>query len=291
MKKKQILILLLFPLLMPGIAFPLTADAPHIPKRDHKANYETDGHYWTVLLVATMLKLPEPKIMAFSAEYPDNVINADGYCVRTRHTFMYPKAQKKIHALTGGAPEAERQFSLRMILDAVSPHQLGVATHRLADSYAHINDKKGRMYPHLIGHTLHWKEPDKIKNNPAKYLRYVHDLVAVLGGPDAAIDMTAFEYIAKARLNTSSNEAILKAEYNILTNALAFNVDKNELEEVEKYLNERFSGKSTAYAVHSNTDGKWRVTKTIILIQSAYTAQLKEKVQSATVDTTHDDSH
>lgn len=285
---KQKLISILLQLLMAGITWNALA-GPHVPKKDLKVKYETDGHYWTVLLVATMLKLPEPKMMAYSAEYPDNVVNADGYRVRARHTFMYPKAQKKIHALTGGNPEAERKISLKMILAAIGPHQLGVATHRLADSFAHINDKKGKMFPHILGHTLHWKEPDKIKNNPAKYLRYVKELVTALGGADASVDMTAFEYIAKAGLNSSSNEAILKAEYNIITNALAFTIEKDDLMVVEKYLKERLLPQNGTYAVHSNTDGKRRVTKTIILIQSAYTAQLREKAQN--IDTTRDDSH
>ncbi len=264
-------------LLMMTVMANVLASSRYLPKGGFKQKYETDGHYWTVLLVATMLKLPDPKLMAYAAEYPDNVINADGYCVRARHTFMYPKAQKKIHALTGGSPELERKISLKMILDAVGANELGIAAHHLGDSFAHLNDKKGKMYPHLIGHTLHWKEPDKIKNNPSKYLRYVNDLVHALGGQDAAADMTVFEYIARTGLNSTANAAIMKAEYNLLIHSLAFSVEKDQLAAVEKYLNERLTAQTTTYTVHTNTDGKWRVTTTVILRQSGYIANLNGK--------------
>ena len=35
-----------------------------------KILYETDGHYWTVLVVATLLKIPEAKVIAYAVRRP-----------------------------------------------------------------------------------------------------------------------------------------------------------------------------------------------------------------------------
>jgi len=228
--------------------------------------YETDGHYWTVLLVATLLKVPDAEAIAYAAEYPDNVMNDDGYVVRTRFTFLYPKAQIKVHALTGGNPEYERVFSRNKLNKAKTANQKGVASHRLGDSYAHTNDKKGKMYPHILAHLFHWKKPDKIRTNPDKYLAYVYDLVEGLGGKGATIDMTVFKYIAMNNMSSEKNAVILKTEYNRLTNSVAFNIKKNELRSVENYLCERMP--MGEYVVHSNSDEKGRETTTIIFTKT-----------------------
>src|SRR6478736_4776043 len=107
--------------------------------------YDTDGHYWTVLVIATLLDVPEAKVIAYNAEFPDNVINSDGYNVRNRYTFLNPVVQKKIHALTGGIPEKEWTMSREMISLAKTAKEKGIAIHRLGDSFSHINDRKGKM--------------------------------------------------------------------------------------------------------------------------------------------------
>ncbi len=231
-----------------------------------KVLYETDGHYWTVLVVATLLKIPEAKAIAYAAEYPDNVINVHGYIVRPRYTYLYPKSQKKVHALTGGSPEYERQFSMNMLTVALTAQEKGIACHRLGDSFAHTNDKTGKMFPHLVAHLFQWKKPDKVQNNSSKYMSYVLKLVEGLGGRESEINMTVFDYIAKSGLSSSCNAAILKAEYNLLTGSIAFNIKNEELGIVEKYLNERM--RSESYAVHSSSDEKGRITTTIILIKN-----------------------
>ena len=228
-------------------------------------DYEPDGHYWTVLVVTTLLNIQHAKEIAYSAEFPDNVVNKDGYCVRSRPTFLFPGAQKRVHALTGGNPENERNISLCMLQNARTPQEIGTALHRLGDSFAHTNDKKGRMYPHLIGHTLLWKKPDKIQNNPDKYLQYVHTLIRGLGGNEENIDMSVFYYIAEAHLDTDANCAILKTEYNLISGSVAFLVEEEQLPVVENYLKERLSQISNSYVLQSSTDGKGRVTSIIIL--------------------------
>ena len=231
-----------------------------------KILYETDGHYWTVLVVATLLKVPEAKAIAFAAEYPDNVINDYGYIVRTRYTYLYPKSQKRVHALTGGVPEFEREVSMYMLRAANTAREKGIACHRLGDSFSHANDKTGKMYPHLVAHLFQWKKPDKIRNNSNEYLDYVSQLVKGLGGKGAEVNLAVFEYIAKSGLTSTENAAILKAEYKLLTGSLAFNIKKSELPIVEKYLQERMRG--TSYAVHIDSDEKGRETTTIILVRN-----------------------
>src|SRR5882672_9269542 len=95
------------------------------------ADYETDGHYWTVLIVASLLKIPEAEAIAYAAEYPDNVMNEDGYIARKRFTFLYPGAQIKVHALTGGNPGHEMEVSHTMFKAARSANEIGIASHRL----------------------------------------------------------------------------------------------------------------------------------------------------------------
>ncbi|MCA6074750.1 hypothetical protein [Fulvivirga sedimenti] len=229
--------------------------------------YETDGHYWTVLLVCKQLGIPEAEAIAYAAEYPDNVMNQDGYIVKSRMTYLLPKSQKKVHALTGGLPEEELVISRIMLAEAKSARQKGTAAHRLGDTYAHTNDKKHKMFPHIIGHLFHMKKPDQIHRNPGKYLQYVNDLIKSFGGPEAEIDMFVFNYISDHGLDSEKNAAILKTEYNRLNGALAFSVEKDHITVVNDYLLSRNSLGS--YAIHRNTDSKGRDTATIIFIKES----------------------
>lgn len=240
---------------------------------NHAVCYETDGHYWTVLVVATMLKVQDAKVVAFNSEYPDNVINEDGYSVRGRLTFLLPGPQKKVHALTGGDPEIERAKSFRMLQEATDARSIGIASHRLGDSYSHVNERTGRMYPNVLGHIFRWQEPDKIRNNAKRYLSYVCALVKGMGGSEAKIDMTVFNYIAEHGLSSDDNSAILKAEFNLLNGSPAFNVARNQITLVQQYLTERMTHEDRSFITHSNTDEKKRTTITIILTPRYYMGQ------------------
>ncbi len=255
------------------LLFPITtmADGPEQKQKkatteaNLKATYEIDGHYWTVLVVATLLRIQHAKDIAYNAEYPDNVINSDGYCIRHRYTFLYPRAQKKVHAFTGGDPEIERIISMQMFDNAITPKEIGIAAHRLGDSYSHTNDKTGRMYPHLIAHLFQWKKPDKIKNNPDKYLQYVFQLIEGMGGKGAEVDMTVFRYIVDAGLSSEQNAEILKAEYHCLIGSSEFNIESNEIKIVENYLTKRLAHESLTYITLVNVDHKRKITRTIFL--------------------------
>ncbi len=226
--------------------------------------YETDGHYWTVLVVATMLNISDAREIAFHAEYPDNVVNADGYITRGRYTFLFPRSQKIVHALTGGNPNEERELSISLFLTAHTVIEKGRAAHRLGDSFAHTNDQTGRMYPHIIGHVFHGTQPDKIKNHPEKYLEYVRALAKALGGNEAMIEMAVFEYIANTGLSTDANVAILKAEHNLLTGSPAFQITNSQIVSTENYLRAKLK-KVESIFTHQDIDGKGRISNTVVL--------------------------
>jgi hypothetical protein len=277
MKINFLLLALIIVLTLPFKASSIPPNKIKRPIKSFKVKYETDGHYWTVLVVATLLKVNHAKEIAYHAEYPDNIINADGYLSRHRITFMYPWAQKKIHALSGGDPTEELAISKEMFGKALSDNDIGVAAHRLGDSFAHINDKKGRMYPHIIAHLFQWKRPDKIRTNPSKYLTYVNQLVKCMGGDNAVIDMTVFNYIANAKLSSDENSAILKAEYNYLNDSPAFCIEKNEIAVVQQYLKQRFSSLNRTFTTFSSTNQKGKITTVIILIaKETYATRLPE---------------
>ena len=207
-----------------------------------KAEYNMDGHYWTVFLVATLLKLPNARELAYYAEMPDHILHEDGNKKRATMTWLNVFMQGKVHALTGKTPEKERERSRKMYANAKNIKEQGRALHRLGDSYAHAKSCETKMYKRGIGHAFapeHGHEPDMIRNYPDKYLNYVKDLTRVLGGPDAKIDLTAFEYIAKMKLETGDNIEILKAEIAICKRVPNCEINSNHSKSLQAYLDYR----------------------------------------------------
>lgn len=204
--------------------------------------YNSDGHYWTVYLVATLLKLPNAQELAYYAELPDNVMHPDGSIKRGTFTWLDVHKQGKVHALTGKTPEKERQRSRDMIANAATIKEKGRGLHRLGDSYAHAKPHDDRMYKRGFGHAFTPEgghEPDMIRNYPQKYLLYVQDLAKVLGGDSARIDMTAFAYIAEKKLETADNIEILKTEICIQKRVLEYEIGGAQAKTVTEYLGAR----------------------------------------------------
>ncbi len=214
------------------------------PESGNGLQYNSDGHYWTVYLVATLLKLPNAKELAFYAERPDHIFDEDGNKKRATNTWLWLHRQGRVHALTGKEPEMERERSRQMILEAKDMKRKGFGLHRLGDSYAHAKPDDKKMYPMGVGHAFTPEgghEPDMIRNYPEKYLRYVEDLVRVLGGEGAQVDMTTFQYIAKMKLETEDNIEILKAEIMIQNRQSAFKIRETQSGSLTDYLNLRAS--------------------------------------------------
>ncbi|MCG9912100.1 MAG: hypothetical protein MH137_12480 [Flavobacteriales bacterium] len=206
--------------------------------------YNSDGHYWTVYLVATLLNIPEAKEYAFYAEHPDNIMKEDGDVKRGTYTWLLLHKQGRVHALTGKKPPKERERSERMFFEAKDMKRKGQALHRLGDSYAHAKPDESKMYARGFGHAFtpeggHY--PDMIRNFPEKYLEYVAHLTRVLGGKDAQIDMTTFQYIAAKKLETEDNIEILKSEIHIRQRKTSFFINPACKSTLHDYLNMRAS--------------------------------------------------
>lgn len=236
-------------------SFLFNASFSHSAENPYSGNglsYQADGHYWTVYLVATLLKIPNAKELAFYAERPDLIFDEEGNTVRATNTWFWLHRQGKVHALTGKEPEKERERSRRMILEAKDMKRKGWGLHRLGDSYAHAKPDEKKMYPMGIGHAFApegGQEPDLIRNYPEKYLRYVYDLTQVLGGPGAQIDMTAFDYVARMKLTSEDNMEILKSEIMLQTRQTRYKILEAKTNTVKEYLNFRSAEISFAYSI------------------------------------------
>jgi len=209
------------------------------PQGNTEVRYETDGHYWTVYLVSTLLKNPDARSLAYYAELPDWECDSLGNHVKGNNTFLIASWQGRVHALTGGDPLKERNCSADWVRNATTLETKGHALHRLGDSFAHTRKNGKKMFPKGIGHALAGHKPDKIKLDTAKYILYVNTLAKALGGEDAVIDMTAFYYVCKAQLGTNSNIEILKSEVQIQTGQTTYAINYKEVKAVEDYLNLR----------------------------------------------------
>lgn len=239
--KKFITSFLLAMFVFAGSVHASTENKSHVDK----ITYNTDGHYWTVYLVGTLLKLPNARELAYYAELPDHVLHENGEHKRETMTWMNIFMQGKVHALTGKNCEKERERSRKMFANAKDIKRKGWALHRLGDSYAHAKKGDSLMFKRGFGHAFepeggHY--PDMIRNFPEKYLRYVKDLTYVLGGKDAVIDMTCFEYIAKMKLETEDNIEILKTEIFICNRGAEYAISRGQSKTVQAYLDYR-SGK------------------------------------------------
>ncbi len=209
------------------------------PQGTAEVKYETDGHYWTVYLVSTLLKNPDARSLAYYSELPDWECDTLGCHLRATSTYLKPAWQGRVHALTGGDPLKERNCSADWVRQATTLEMKGHALHRLGDSFAHTRKSGKKMFPKGIGHALAGHKPDKIRLDTAKYILYVTTLAKALGGEDAVIDMTAFHYVCKAQLGTSSNIEILKSEVRIQTGQTKYTINYKEVKAVEDYLNFR----------------------------------------------------
>lgn len=234
--------------------------------------YNSDGHYWTVYLVATLLKIPNARELAYYAQLPDCVMDTCGSQKRATMTWMNIFMQGKVHALTGKHPDKERERSRKMYENAKDIKRKGWALHRLGDSYAHAKPCDTKMFKRGFGHAFTAEgghEPDMIRNYPEKYLKYVKDLTYVLGGKDAVIDMTCFEYIAKMKLETADNIEILKTEIFIHNKGAGYAISRNQCKTVQAYLDYRATNCGFACKMEDVASKKKKKLRTNVFINFA----------------------
>ena len=238
---------------------------------DANGKYETDGHFWTVYLMATLMGRGDAYSLAYHTEAPDNLMGRNGEVMSSPSTWLEPDMQKHVHALTGGDPVNERVVSGLYVRSAQSVQQLGWALHRLGDSYAHTNmHNSGVMYVQGVGHGLDLHAPDKIMNRPGLYLQYVQQLKEELGtrlGYKGKIDTYTFDYVAKSGGNTEQNMAVFETEVRIREGAGSFTVYGDRVPEIKAYIrasNEHFGRSVNATVVTTlvdmykkNEKGEW----------------------------------
>jgi RHS repeat-associated protein len=246
---------------------------------DPNGAYETDGHFWTVYLMATMMGSDLAFNIAQNTEAWDNYMYPSGDVYKENPTWLDPGYQRAVHALTGGNSAYERSKSAGMVANAESTLELGLALHRLGDSYAHSRlDNPSRMYSTGIGHAFTGQgghEPDKIANRPELYKQYVGQLEEALGGRlgfKGNVDMFTFNYVADSKGSTQQNSAVFETEIRIREGIGAFSVEGNQVGTINKYIGARnghFGSNVTANALYTDVDvynknenGEWVKTKT-----------------------------
>ena len=252
---------------------------------DPNGMYETDGHFWTVYLVATLTMRnhgQDPYGLAYFAEAPDHVMNERGDVQYATNTWFPGLGyQYDFHALGGSSRYAEAQRSRQMYAGAGSLMDRGFALHRLGDSYAHsrVSDNYS-MYSQPFGHVREM-EADKIRTRPGLYLEYVDDLIYTLGG-DGSTDRFTFNYVANSGNDTDGNSAVLEAEVRLRQGVKTFSVQGDQTKTLNSYFsarNEHYK-KDTAYktvtaevqVMKKNSKGEWvqtdkKETRTFVIYQ------------------------
>jgi len=223
--------------------------------------YETDGHFWTVYLMATILGRRDAYTLAYFTEAPDNIMSRSGEVLSSPSTWMDPVLQRSMHALNGGRSVDARNTGRSMLTNANTYEEIGTALHYFGDSYAHSRLSDGNhMYANGIGHLGDWHEPDKIAKRPDLYLEYVNTLSDALqtklGG--GKIDMFTFEYVAGHGGSTEENSAVFETEVRLREGVKTFTVAGNQVDTINNYMYNRnmhykqFENKTTV--TYTNVD-------------------------------------
>lgn len=216
--------------------------------------------------------------IAYWTESPDHLMYPSGDAQRATNTWLNPMNQGPMHALTGGYSPYERMQSALAAGESTSTQQLGLALHRLGDSYAHsVVGEEWKMYSSPFGHatnSLFGIDPDKIANRPGLYKQYVNQLAQVLGnrlGFKGNVDKFTFNYVADSKGSTAQNSAILETEVRIMEGSGVYSVEGNQVDAIGNYIkasNENFGRNVQAEAVYTDVDvynknenGEWVKTK------------------------------
>jgi|GEM_PF-3524151 len=218
---------------------------------DPNGAYEEDGHFWTVYLLATQFGLKNARELADAAEWPD---------VASIPTYYIPGLQQKYHTLTGGYAELETNNSEDMFYAANNMKDLGIAIHRLGDSYAHrkLGDESV-MYGNRYFTGRHFLfdggAPDQISLRPRLYLEYVNNLARLLNdaySPRNNYDMFTFNYIANPKNHTDhlANDAIFQTEISILNGHKNILLGTNAFtKQISQYIKQRNQNYGSHFSV------------------------------------------
>jgi len=156
--------------------------------KDPDGRWQTDGHYWTMYLLATLLQIPNAERIAHYTEYPDTYIH--GNIAEERYTWANGSEQTRTHSLTGLDHTYDRAYTIKTLLNtSISDvKEFGRLLHRLGDNYAHRDlSNPEKMYGNLNGYTtehltVDGSAPDFIYNRieTGDYMNYAKDVLFVL---------------------------------------------------------------------------------------------------------------
>ena len=110
-------------------------------KYDEEGEWTTDGHYYTVQLIALMMGLDTQTAfnLGRAAEDPDTEVRSNE-SMRERYTWAKPVLQQKYHALTGGYHGVELAITAYALLKThTDDESLEFLLHRLGDCFAHFD--------------------------------------------------------------------------------------------------------------------------------------------------------
>ena len=110
-------------------------------KYDEEGEWTTDGHYYTVQLIALMMGLDEQTAFKLgqASENPDTEVHSNE-SMTERYTWATPGLQQKYHALTGGYHGVELAITAYALLKThTDDESLMYLLHRLGDCFAHFD--------------------------------------------------------------------------------------------------------------------------------------------------------
>ena len=110
-------------------------------KHDEEGEWTTDGHYYTVQLIALMMGLDEETALKLgqASEEPDTKVLSNEFMIE-RYTWATPVLQQKYHALTGGYHGVELAITAYALLKThTDDESLKFLLHRLGDCFAHFD--------------------------------------------------------------------------------------------------------------------------------------------------------
>ncbi|MBR2369204.1 MAG: hypothetical protein IKA83_03510 [Paludibacteraceae bacterium] len=110
-------------------------------KYDEEGEWTTDGHYYTVQLIALMMGLDENTAFKLgqASENPDTEVHSNE-SMTERYTWATPGLQQKYHALTGGYHGVELAVTAYALLKTHTDEEsLMYLLHRLGDCFAHFD--------------------------------------------------------------------------------------------------------------------------------------------------------
>ena len=151
--------------------------------KDPDGRWQTDGHYWTIYLLASILQIPNAEKIAYYAEFPDTDIHKN--IAYEKYTWANGNDQTRTHSLTGLEYVYERNYTIDNLLNtSISDlKEYGRLLHRLGDNYAHRDlHNPDYMYGNMNGYTTEHltkdgSAPDLIYNrvNTGDYMNYAKD--------------------------------------------------------------------------------------------------------------------